>query len=141
MLLSSPLSRQRVKHCLFRAARLHERQPRRSVNKYREYFRFAKIYSATQQQENILSQMFDNDDNTPPGGGAPGDGRAVVQSNIKKDERFDIAWEGMPFKMRRIGRGPKAIVEKVCIMPVWLRNLWPTSDFDPCAVWEQARLL
>lgn len=64
---------------------------------------------------------------------------AAPQSNIKKDERFDVRWEGMPFKHRKIGRGPKAIYEKVCIMPLWLRNLWPTSDFDPCAVWEQAK--
>lgn len=65
--------------------------------------------------------------------------RAVAQSNIKKDERFDVRWEGMPFKFRKIGRGPKAVTEKVCIMPLWLRNLWPTSEFDPCAVWEQVR--
>ncbi|CAN0014114.1 unnamed protein product [Ectocarpus sp. 6 AP-2014] len=63
----------------------------------------------------------------------------AVQSNIKKDERFDVRWEGMPFKHRKIGRGPKATYEKVCIMPLWLRNLWPTSEFDPCAVWEQAK--
>lgn len=61
------------------------------------------------------------------------------QSNIKKDERFDVRWEGMPFKHRRVGRGAKATYEKVCIMPLWLRNLWPTSEFDPCAVWEQAK--
>ncbi|CAN0219838.1 unnamed protein product, partial [Ectocarpus sp. 8 AP-2014] len=63
----------------------------------------------------------------------------AIQSNIKKDERFDVRWEGMPFKHRKIGRGPKATYEKVCIMPLWLRNLWPTSEFDPCAVWEQAK--
>lgn len=63
----------------------------------------------------------------------------VRQSNIKKDERFDVRWEGMPFKHRKIGRGPKATYEKVCIMPLWLRNLWPASEFDPCAVWEQAK--
>lgn len=63
----------------------------------------------------------------------------VKQSNIKKDERFDVRWEGMPFKYRKIGRGPKATYEKVCIMPLWLRNLWPASEFDPCAVWEQAK--
>lgn len=81
-----------------------------------------------------MSGMLDNE----PTSAATGE-RAVVQSNIKKDERFDVRWEGMPFKFRKIGRGPKAITEKVCIMPLWLRNLWPTSEFDPCAVWEQVR--
>ncbi len=78
----------------------------------------------------MVSQAGDNE-----GGGE----QKVVQSNIKKDERFDVRWEGMPFKHRKIGRGPKATYEKVCIMPLWLRNLWPTSEFDPCAVWEQAK--
>lgn len=68
-----------------------------------------------------------------------GEQQRTLQSNIKKDERFDVRWEGMPFKYRKIGRGPKATYEKVCIMPLWLRNLWPTSDFDPCAVWELAK--
>lgn len=72
-------------------------------------------------------------------GGDGGEPQRAVQSNIKKDERFDVRWEGMPFKYRKIGRGPKATYEKVCIMPLWLRNLWPTSEFDPCAVWEQAK--
>lgn len=81
-----------------------------------------------------MSQMVSQED----AGGGGGEQRAV-QSNIKKDERFDVRWEGMPFKTRRIGRGPKAITEKVCLMPLWLRNLWPTSEFDPCAVWEQAK--
>lgn len=84
-----------------------------------------------------MSQMVSQTgDNSTEGGG--GEQRAV-QSNIKKDERFDVRWEGMPFKHRKIGRGPKATYEKVCIMPLWLRNLWPTSEFDPCAVWEQAK--
>ena len=77
-------------------------------------------------------------DSTTEGGGGGGEQRAV-QSNIKKDDRFDVRWEGMPFKYRKVGRGPKATREKVCIMPLWLRNLWPTSEFDPCSVWEQAK--
>lgn len=85
------------------------------------------------EKHSIMSGML-GDEPPPP---ASGD-RAVAQSNIKKDERYDVRWEGMPFKYRKIGRGPKATYEKVCIMPLWLRNLWPTSDFDPCAVWEQA---
>ena len=83
-----------------------------------------------------MSQMVSQaGDNSTEGGGE----QRAVQSNIKKDERFDVRWEGMPFKHRKIGRGPKATYEKVCIMPLWLRNLWPTSEFDPCAVWEQAK--
>lgn len=83
-----------------------------------------------------MSQMVSQaGDNSTDGGGE----QKAVQSNIKKDERFDVRWEGMPFKHRKIGRGPKATYEKVCIMPLWLRNLWPTSEFDPCAVWEQAK--
>lgn len=83
-----------------------------------------------------MSQMVSQaGDNGTEGGGE----QRAVQSNIKKDERFDVRWEGMPFKHRKIGRGPKATYEKVCIMPLWLRNLWPTSEFDPCAVWEQAK--
>lgn len=82
-----------------------------------------------------MSQILSQAENDTGGGGE----QRAVQSNIKKDERFDVRWEGMPFKYRKIGRGPKATYEKVCIMPLWLRNLWPTSEFDPCAVWEQAK--
>ncbi|CAM9938300.1 unnamed protein product [Pylaiella littoralis] len=86
-----------------------------------------------------MSQMVSQAGEGMAEGGGGGGEQKAVQSNIKKDERFDVRWEGMPFKNRRIGRGPKATHEKVCIMPLWLRNLWPTSDFDPCAVWEQAK--
>ncbi|CAM9748044.1 unnamed protein product [Ascophyllum nodosum] len=85
-----------------------------------------------------MSQVVSQADTAVDGQGGTSEQR-VVQSNIKKDERFDVRWEGMPFKFRKIGRGPKATYEKVCIMPLWLRNLWPTSEFDPCAVWEQVK--
>lgn len=86
-----------------------------------------------------MSQLVSQADTTIDAPGASTSEQRAVQSNIKKDERFDVRWEGMPFKHRKIGRGPKATYEKVCIMPLWLRNLWPTSDFDPCAVWEQVK--
>ena len=89
--------------------------------------------------DQIMSQMVPQGDSNTDGGAGGGGEQRAVQSNIKKDERFDVRWEGMPFKYRKIGRGPKATYEKVCIMPLWLRNLWPTSEFDPCAVWEQAK--
>ncbi|CAM9777944.1 unnamed protein product, partial [Laminaria digitata] len=95
--------------------------------------------STSTRSDHIMSQMVSQGDSTTEGGGGGGGEQRAVQSNIKKDERFDIRWEGMPFKYRKIGRGPKATYEKVCIMPLWLRNLWPTSEFDPCAVWEQAK--
>lgn len=79
--------------------------------------------------------MTSQGDTVDSGGGE----QRVAQSNIKKEEKFDVRWESMPFKHRKIGRGPKAIHEKVCIMPLWLRNLWPTSDFDPCSVWEKTK--
>lgn len=86
-----------------------------------------------------MSHLVSQADTTIDAPGASTSEQRAVQSNIKKDERFDVRWEGMPFKLRKIGRGPKATYEKVCIMPLWLRNLWPTSDFDPCAVWEQVK--
>lgn len=86
-----------------------------------------------------MSQMIMSQDDAPVASAGTASEQSNKQSNIKKDERFDVRWEGMPFKHRKIGRGPKATYEKVCIMPLWLRNLWPTSEFDPCAVWEQAK--
>lgn len=53
-----------------------------------------------------------------------------------------MRWEGVPvkfkkFRDRNVQGGWR--IESYSLMPIWLRDLWPTHDFDPCAIWEKTK--